>query len=95
MDDRNDPEPDDALDVACRQVVELVTDYLEGALPPQTRAAVERHLGECPHCVDYVEQMRTTAAALRDVPLGSISPAARAELVAAFRSLLPPRGPDG
>ena len=92
MDDPGDAAPDGALDVACRQVVELVTDYLEGELPPQTRAAVERHLEECPHCVEYVEQMRTTASSLRDVPLESISPARRAELVAAFKSLLPPDG---
>jgi anti-sigma factor RsiW len=81
----------DDEEVACRQVVELVTDYLEGDLPEPLRAAVERHLSECPHCVDYVEQMRATAAALRQVRIESISPAARDELVAAFRSLLPPR----
>jgi anti-sigma factor RsiW len=92
VDDRSDEEPDGALDVACRQVVELVTDYLEGALPPRARAAVERHLQECPHCVEYVEQMRTAASSLRGVPVESISPAARAELVAAFRTLLPPEG---
>ena len=63
-------EPADAaldaeLTVVCRQVVELVTDYLEGALPGQLQDAVERHLAVCPPCVVYVEQMRTTAAALR------------------------------
>jgi anti-sigma factor RsiW len=79
------------IEVACRQVVELVTEYLEGALPEQLRSAVQRHLEECPHCVAYVEQMRTTAASLRDVPVESISPAAREELVAAFRTLLPRR----
>ncbi len=79
------------LDVACRQVVELVTDYLEGALPASLSSAVQRHLEECPHCVAYVEQMRTTAASLRDVPAESITPAAREELVAAFRGMLPRR----
>jgi anti-sigma factor RsiW len=74
---------------ACRQVVELVTDYLEGDLPEALRAAVERHLAECPPCVAYVEQMRTTALSLRDISVKSISPAAREELLAAFRSLLP------
>ena len=62
-------EPADAaleaeLTIVCRQVVELVTDYLEGALPGELRDAVERHLAVCPPCVVYVEQMRTTAAAL-------------------------------
>ena len=80
----------DDEEVACRQVVELVTDYLEGDLPEPLRAAVERHLSECPHCIDYVEQMRATAASLPQVPIETISPAARDELVAAFRSLIPP-----
>jgi anti-sigma factor RsiW len=79
------------LDLTCKQVVELVTDYLDGELPAAMREAVERHLQACPHCVTYVEQMRLTAASLRDVPVESISPQARAELVAAFRSLLPRR----
>ncbi|HYJ76070.1 MAG TPA: zf-HC2 domain-containing protein [Kineosporiaceae bacterium] len=81
-------------EVACRQVVELVTDYLEGDLPEPLRSAVERHLATCPPCVAYVEQMRTTAASLREVSVETISPGARAELVTAFRSLLPRRGPD-
>jgi anti-sigma factor RsiW len=81
----------DDEEVVCRQVVELVTDYLEGDLPEPLREAVERHLAVCPPCVTYVEQMRATAASLRDVPVESISPTSRAELVAAFRGLLPPR----
>lgn len=85
---------DDDEELACRQVVELVTDYLEGDLPEPLRLAVARHLEECPHCVTYVEQMRLTAASLRDVPVESIAPQARAELVAAFRSLIrPPDAP--
>ncbi len=89
-------DPADALDpeltVVCRQVVELVTDYLEGALPGQLRDAVERHLRLCPPCVVYVEQMRTTTAALREVPVESIDPRTRAELVSAFRDLIPKSG---
>jgi len=81
----------DDEEVACRQVVELVTDYLEGELPEPLRAAVERHLAECPPCVTYVEQMRSTASSLPQVPVESISSAARDELVAAFRTLLPGR----
>jgi anti-sigma factor RsiW len=85
--------PDSSITVVCRQVVELVTDYLEGALPGDLHAAVERHLELCPPCVTYIEQMRATAASLRDVPVESIHPRARAELVAAFRELVPRSGP--
>ena len=47
-------------DLSCRELVELVTDYLEGTLPAHERARFEAHLGECEACVAYVEQMRTT-----------------------------------
>jgi anti-sigma factor RsiW len=77
--------------LACRQVVELVTGYLEGDLPDAVRADVERHLRACPPCVTYLEQMRLTARALRDVSVGAISSDVRAELVSAFRTMLPPR----
>ena len=87
-----DPALDPELTVVCQQVVELVTDYLDGALPSHLRAAVERHLELCPPCVVYVEQMRATAAALREVPVESIDPGTRAELVSAFRELIPRSG---
>ena len=48
-------------DLTCRELVELVTDYLEGTLPPHERARFEAHLGACEACVAYVEQMRATA----------------------------------
>lgn len=48
--------------IACQQWVELVTDYLEDALPAELRAEVDRHLDECPHCREYLEQMRRTVA---------------------------------
>jgi anti-sigma factor RsiW len=76
--------------LACRQVVELVTDYLEGDLPDPVRTAVERHLEACPACVRYLEQMRLTAGSLRDLPVESITPEARTELVNAFRGLVRP-----
>jgi hypothetical protein len=92
--DPGDGGADPELDVVCRQVVELVTDYLEGALPHQVRDAVERHLRVCPPCVLYVEQIRATAASLREVPVESIDPSTRAHLVSAFRDLIPKSGRD-
>ena len=44
--------------VVCQQLVEMVTDYLEGDLDPVERAAVEAHLEQCGHCTGYVQQVR-------------------------------------
>ena len=54
-------------EVTCRQFVELVTDYFEGTLDVRTSDQVEEHLVMCDWCVAYVEQMRTTTAALRQL----------------------------
>jgi anti-sigma factor RsiW len=55
--------------IICQQWVEMVTDYLEAALPPGLQEAADRHLADCPHCREYLEQMRRTIAlaqAVRD-----------------------------
>jgi anti-sigma factor RsiW len=75
----------EGLDLACRHVVELITDYLEGALDPATAAAVEQHLRDCPGCQEYLAQMRTTIAATGHVPAESLSERVKAELLATFR----------
>jgi len=46
--------------LSCREVVELVTDYLEGALAPDVRAALEEHISVCDPCRAYIAQVRTT-----------------------------------
>jgi anti-sigma factor RsiW len=71
--------------MACSELVELVTDYLEGRLDPADRARVEQHLSGCDACTAYVEQMRQTLGALGRIPEESISPQARDELLHAFR----------
>ena len=48
------------VDITCQELVELVTGYLEGALPARERERFEHHLALCPGCVIYVEQMRET-----------------------------------
>ena len=50
------------VDLACRELVELVTDYLEGALSPGDRARFEAHIAGCEGCTHYVEQIRATIA---------------------------------
>ena len=52
-------------DIACEQAVALATDYLEGALSPRDRARFERHLAGCPHCTEYLAQMRATIGLAR------------------------------
>jgi anti-sigma factor RsiW len=47
--------------ISCREVVELVTDYLEGMLSPEDTERMERHLEVCGPCVEYVEEIRLTA----------------------------------
>ena len=51
-------------DLACNELVELVTDYMEGTLPPAERARFDAHLTECPDCVEYVAQMHRTVVAV-------------------------------
>jgi predicted anti-sigma-YlaC factor YlaD len=46
--------------ITCREVVEIVTDYLEGALPPDVLARLEEHLSVCDPCREYIAQVRTT-----------------------------------
>ena len=47
-------------DLACQQAVELVTDYLEGKLSRSDRQRFQTHLLDCPHCTEYLAQMRAT-----------------------------------
>ena len=71
--------------MACREFVELVTDYLEGRLPAEEEARFRDHLDLCAGCQAYVEQMRATLSALGRIPEESISTEAREELLHAFR----------
>lgn len=54
-----------AGELACVDVVELVTDYLEGVLPAAEARQLERHLETCPGCTEYLQQLRMIAASLR------------------------------
>jgi len=86
----NDAQATPGLSISCQEVVELVTDYLEGVLDSDTAAEIEAHLVLCDGCNIYVEQMRATIRALGNVPVSTLSEDAQAELVRAFRDL---RGP--
>jgi anti-sigma factor RsiW len=53
--------------LTCQELVELVTDYLEGALSPGERARFEAHVAQCKHCPTYLDQMRTTIRLLHPI----------------------------
>ena len=74
-----------ADDITCRELVELVTDYIEGALAARDRERLEAHLEICSACRDYVDQIRGTIAAVGRVEAESLDPATREGLIAAFR----------
>lgn len=74
-------------DLTCRELVELVTDYLDGALPDDVRARFEEHLALCAGCQTYLDQMRRTAEHLGEIPVGSITDEMQDTLLSAFRDL--------
>jgi len=73
--------------LVCREFVELVTDYLEGALPQDERVRFEAHLAECDGCTGYLEDMRRLAGSLQEAPEPPPDPATREALLRAFREL--------
>jgi hypothetical protein len=83
-DDRPRPEPDGA-GLTCQELVELVTDYLEGALSPHDRRRFEAHLEGCGGCRAYLEQMRGTILAVGGVGGADLDPAMRERLMDSFR----------
>jgi anti-sigma factor RsiW len=72
-------------DLACQEVVELITDYLEGAMDAPLHASFEAHLAGCPHCTHYIEQIRATIRVAGTITAEDLSPELRAGLLDAFR----------
>jgi anti-sigma factor RsiW len=77
--------------LTCQELVELVSDYLDGALAPAEHARVEAHLAECPGCRVYLAQMRETLRAVRATAELDASRPELAGLLAAFRDWTPSR----
>ncbi|HEY7093306.1 MAG TPA: zf-HC2 domain-containing protein [Ktedonobacterales bacterium] len=71
--------------LTCKELVELVTDYLDDALTPLDRARFDAHLAICPGCQTYLDQMQTTIHTLGSLPEESLTSEARDQLLAAFR----------
>ena len=70
----------------CNEIVELVTDYLEGAMDPRTAVAFEEHLVICEGCRRYVEQIRRTIDTAGTVRDSALSEQAVAALLDSFRT---------
>lgn len=71
--------------VDCRQLVELLTDYLDGVLPAGRHAAVERHLAACDHCRAYLQQFRATVLLTSRLAVEDVPPETMDALLDAFR----------
>jgi len=76
---------DTQKEMACQELVEVITDYLEGTLPELERVRFEAHLRTCPACHEYVEQMRALIRLSRGLTARSLDTAAVDSLLHAFR----------
>ena len=74
-----------AEDLECREVVEVVTDYLEGAMPPGERLRFDHHLALCEGCQAYLEQLRTVIRVVGRPAVDAVPPETMAGLLRAFR----------
>lgn len=74
-------------ELTCQELVELITSYLDNALPTDEQQAFEGHLAHCPGCNTYMEQMQTTLRLLGAISAEDIPETMRQDLLAAFRGL--------
>ena len=72
--------------LVCRQAVALMTDYLEGALPQRDRTRLEAHLAACPHCTEYLAQIRAVIDAAGHVEPEDLSDESLDVLVGLYRT---------
>ena len=73
-------------ELTCKEVVELVTDFLEKVLLPEMQKLFEEHLAECPGCEIYLEQIQHTIDMLHQIAKEPASPATKQELLQVFRN---------
>jgi anti-sigma factor RsiW len=72
-------------ELACQQVVEMVSDYLEGALSRSQRRRLEAHLAGCEHCSEYLRQIRATIRLTGRLRAEDLTPEMREEFTAIYR----------
>ena len=73
-------------ELTCKEIVELVTDYLEQTLVSEMRARFEEHVAECPGCQTYIEQVQQTISMLHRLAEEPTLPESKEELLEIFRS---------
>jgi predicted anti-sigma-YlaC factor YlaD len=73
-------------ELQCQEVVELVTDYLEQALLPETQAQFEQHIETCPGCKTFLEQVQQTIVMLRKLSEQQTFPETKQDLIEIFRN---------
>ncbi len=71
--------------LTCQQAIELVTSYLEGGLTGPQRRRFEAHLAGCPHCPEYLAQMRAVIALAGTITPDDLTPQMRSELVSLYQ----------
>jgi anti-sigma factor RsiW len=72
-------------ELACQEMVELVTDYLEGALTHAQRRRFDAHIAGCEHCTEYLRQMRITIRLTGALQADDMTPAMREEFTELYR----------
>ena len=78
-------------DIACVELVELLTEYLEGTLPSDEVTAIDEHLRDCDACQTYLDQLRATISMLGQLPAPTLSEDTVDALLAAFQRGYRPR----
>jgi anti-sigma factor RsiW len=72
-------------EMSCRELVEVITDYIEDTMPSVDRRRFEAHIEECAYCANYLDQMRETIATTGELREESLDPGARDRLLQVFR----------
>jgi len=72
-------------ELSCQEIVELVTEYLEGTMDEPLRVSFREHLGKCDGCAHYLEQIEATIRIAGTIEPAALSPEFRAGLLQAFR----------
>jgi anti-sigma factor RsiW len=79
----------------CRDVFEMLSEYIDGDLPVDTCEQIEKHIADCPPCVQFVESLRKSISVFRDYRPSEnpppLSPEAKQRLAEAYQSMLKPR----